>query len=279
MLNDTQYLRNIALNLEALAGTSGAEENSNVAGYLKRIEDATAALDGRVSQSLFRSAIPFVYPSSGSVGNNGALSGITALTPLITPGPVYIWMPAGAIVVGSAAGWYYCVMSSTTAGTLYNNTYTTGAVAAPASPTAFATTGPGAYTQEVAAGKQGPTFTLPAGALGPNGKLSFEAFIVCSSNATNKAFAGRAGTTALLPSSSFNNVTKGSMVGTVKAQNSTSLQVTDLTNRSGSTTLQASPSHRAIDFSASQDLNAFLTLTAATEWMVLLDFEIIQEVA
>lgn len=57
MLNDTVYLRNIALSLEALAGTSGAEENPTVSGYLKRIQDATEALETNSPRVIAQSAV------------------------------------------------------------------------------------------------------------------------------------------------------------------------------------------------------------------------------
>jgi hypothetical protein len=95
--------------------------------------------------SLLQTAFPMILPSSGTIGNNGALSGLTALPVAYTS--CYMWFPANAIVAGSAAGMYYVVMSSTTAGTIKNNTYTFGQPNIPASPIAFSTTGPGAYTQ------------------------------------------------------------------------------------------------------------------------------------
>ena len=228
----------------------------------------------RRPRSLFRSTIPFVYPSSGSVGDNGALSGITAL-PQQYP-HAYFWMPANAIAAGSAAGWYYGVMSSTSAATLYDETYTTGVPAVPASPTAFATTGPGAYTQEVAAGKRGPQFTLPANTLGPNGKLRIEGVVKASTNATSKSFGIRVDDTTSIGSAVFNNIANGGIVGWIKALKSTVLQ-TAVVNLFGNSSLNGVSAQRAFDMTASHTLEAMLTLTAATEWMVLLDFEIVQE--
>lgn len=117
-----------------------------------------------------RSSIPFIWVSSGSIGNNGALTAITAL-PQVYLGGGYIWLPAGAIATGvpAAAAWYWCVFSSTTAGTIYNSTYTSGTPAVGVQ-TAFVTTGPGAFTGSIAAAT-GPSITLPGGCMGPNGRL------------------------------------------------------------------------------------------------------------
>lgn len=122
------------------------------------------------TRTLIQSGIPFILVSSGSIGNNGALTGITAL-PTTYSGGAYLYFPADAIAVGVAAGWYYTVMSSTTAGTIFNNIYTSGQPTIPASPTAFATTGPGAFVQTIATDIAGPAYTLPAGTLGTNGEV------------------------------------------------------------------------------------------------------------
>ncbi len=96
---------------------------------------------------LVSGGVPVYVPSSGSIANNGALTLTTAL-PLIYPN-VYLYFPANAIAAGSAAGKYYCQMSSTTVGVIFNNTYVSGTPVVPTSPTAFVTTGPGAYTQTI----------------------------------------------------------------------------------------------------------------------------------
>src|ERR1700693_852831 len=95
---------------------------------------------------VIQNAIPMILPSSGTIGNNGALSALTALPTIYAN--AYLYFPAGAIVAGSLAGLYYCIMSSTTAGTIYNNTYDTtlGVMPTiPANPVPFVTPGPGAY--------------------------------------------------------------------------------------------------------------------------------------
>ncbi len=98
--------------------------------------------------TLFQSSIPIVLPPSGIIGNNGALTLGTAIQ---AAGDYYMYFPANAIAAGVAAGRYYVSMSSTTLGTIFNNTYTSGNPTVPASPTAFVTTGPGAYVQTTGA--------------------------------------------------------------------------------------------------------------------------------
>lgn len=223
-------------------------------------------------RSLFRSAVPFVVPSSGSMADNGALTVTTALAQVYSR--AFVYLPADAIVSGSAAGWYYAVFSSTTAATVYNNTYTSGVPVVPASPTAFVTTGPGAYTQ-VTTGIQGPAYTLPANTVGLTGKLRFEGAVRAAVTATNKTFAVRAGTTTLPGAPAMNNFGTLSFEARLKAQ-AVGEQAVDLR---GSLSSAATPAAvlRQLDMTASQSLNALMTLAVATEWMVLLDFEIIQE--
>lgn len=125
-----------------------------------------------------------ILPSSGSVGNNGALTGITALPAVYDA--CYMYFPAGAISAGSVAGMYFVDMSSNTAGTIYNNIYTGGTPTIPASPTAFVTTGPGAYTQ-VTTATEVLSYTVPAGAMGANGRLEIRGRMSFPNNANTKS--------------------------------------------------------------------------------------------
>jgi hypothetical protein len=141
----------------------------------------TVTSTANIKTVLLSSGIPFIHISSGSMGNNGALSGVTALAVTYSKG-AYIYLPANAIQAGSGAGWYFAIFSSTTAATVYNNTYTSGIPAIPSAPTAFVTTGPGAYTGDTTL-RTALDITLPAGAMGPNGSLR----VRCVTSSTNTA--------------------------------------------------------------------------------------------
>jgi hypothetical protein len=112
--------------------------------------------------------IPFIHLSSGSMGNNGAITGLTALPKTYSSG-AWVYLPANAIQAGSGAGWYWFVASSTTAGTVYNSTYTSGTPGL-GTTTAFVSTGPGAFTGDTTQ-RNGPVITIPANAIGPNGSV------------------------------------------------------------------------------------------------------------
>jgi hypothetical protein len=134
------------------------------------------------------------------MGNNGAMSGITALP--TTYANAYVYLPAGAIVTASAAGFYYATFSSTTAATIFNNTYTPGTPATiPASPTAFATTGPGAFTGVITEISMA-SVTIPGNSMGVNGATEAVSTWGMTSSVNNKTmrvkFGGTAVTTAVL---------------------------------------------------------------------------------
>lgn len=89
------------------------------------------------------STFPVGAAPSGTIAANGALTLGTALNTIYSGG-IYLYFPAGAVFSGSAAGAYYCVMSSTTVGVVYNNVLT-GIPEKIAAPTAVVDAGPGAY--------------------------------------------------------------------------------------------------------------------------------------
>jgi hypothetical protein len=134
-----------------------------------------------------QAGIIMLLPSSGSIGNNGALTLTTAL-PVIYSEGVYMYFPANAISAGSAAGLYYVVMSSTTVGTIYNNTYVGGQPTRPTGLVDFATTGPGAYTQSTGVEVTLVSFTVPGGVLGINGKLDFESVVENNNSVGSKSY-------------------------------------------------------------------------------------------
>lgn len=130
------------------------------------------------------SAIPFIHLSTGSVAAGGGISGITALA--LTYANAYCWFPANALAASIAAGWYYCTFSSATAGTAFLNTYTSGAPTIPTSPTPVVA-GQGAFTSDTAT-HSGPTMTLPAGAMGINGRVRIQQQVSYTNSGGAKTF-------------------------------------------------------------------------------------------
>lgn len=143
---------------------------------------------GTSAQLIGVATIPFIALATGSwtMAANGAMT-LGAAQPLAWP-VAYIYMPANSITATNPAGWYYAVFSSTTAVTLYNNTYnvtTGGQPTIPSSPTAFVATA-GTNTTQDSMPLQGPTYTLPGGTLGKNGYVQASLQVQTSNSAQTK---------------------------------------------------------------------------------------------
>jgi len=130
----------------------------------------------------FQTDIPLIIAPTGSMANNGVLTSGTAnpATYLKT----YTWFPTGAIAAASVAGWYYTVWTTTTAATVFNNVWDGASEPiVPASPVAFATTGPGAFTGPTA---EAAYITLPMPAANPFSRFKFNLEFAQTNNANAK---------------------------------------------------------------------------------------------
>jgi hypothetical protein len=220
-----------------------------------------------VARKFASCAIPFILLPTGTMGNNGALTVGTSL--VNTYANAFVYLPAGAISTGSAAGWYFAQFSSATVGIIYNNTYVSGTPAIPGTPTAFATTGPGAYTGNVSA-IIGPSLTLPGGSIGPNGTLRQNSLWSFSNNANSKFVAYRVGGVTVL------NLSAGSGAASLQAPHwfyNRGAQNSNIAfsnaSYSGSNVAAAVATPTAIDTSVAQSLVYRLNTTVATDYMVL----------
>lgn len=218
-----------------------------------------------------QSGVPFILAGSGSMGNNGALTLTTALasTPAITS--AYVYLPAGAIASGvpAAAGWYYALFSSTTAATVYNNTYTSGTPAVPASPTAFATTGPGAYTG-ISTAVNAYQLTIPGNTFGLNGGIEVSAAWSYTNAAGTKTMAMSYGSFAFL---SFTATTTATQTGFWGLKNAGATNAQIATSIGGNSPLGNSTGSLAtgsVDTTSAQTLSFPLTnATPATNNLML----------
>lgn len=142
---------------------------------------------------LAQCGVPIGIAPSGTMAANGAVTLGTALNATYSGG-VWLYYAAGAVYAGSTAGFYWTVMSSTTVGTVYNNTYVPGTNSwdIPASPTAIVAAGPGAFTgstSEITAF----SVTLPGGSLGKNGRMFTQRNFAHSNSANNKTLQEKLG--------------------------------------------------------------------------------------
>jgi hypothetical protein len=221
-----------------------------------------------------QSGIQMIIPSSGSIGNNGALTLGTALPATYSDG-VYMYFPANAISAGSAAGLYYVVMSSTTAGTIYNNTYTGGQPKHQASPTPFVTTGPGAYTQSTATEITLASFPLKGGVLGANGKFDIELSVSNNNSAGTKTGSVKFSSTALVVQNLTTSIGARYMASISNADREDRQRAAASSSAaafSGTVSVGSAFQDPAIDTSADVTVSITGSLAVATDYMMLRNY-------
>jgi len=212
------------------------------------------------------SGIPFILPSSGTIGDNGALSALTALPTTYTS--CYMYFPVNTIAAGVAAGWYYVVMASTTAGTIYNNVYTSGIPTIPASPTAFATTGPGAYTQTTSSDIASMVFTVPGGLLGTHGSINIQKDLYCINNANVKSVGTKFNATTM-HSTTLTSVQMNFVQLSIKNRGVQNKQVITRNNTNiGGTSTSSNPGYQSIDTSVDFTITEIFNMATATDSIV-----------
>ncbi len=218
-------------------------------------------------QTLGQSHIPFVLISSGTMANNGAFSAITAVA--VAYPNAYCWFPVNVIGSGVAAGWYYCTFSSTTAGTAFNNTYTSGTPTIPGSPTAFVTTA-GTLTQTTGSNIAGYTLTIAGNTIGVNGSLQVTGNRTNNNSAGTKTLTGNYGSYAFGLRAQTTDLNIGIVSGFANrgVANVQAPIWNALMNVAGSGTTAALV-FGAIDSTASQNLVMNMQLATATDTMTL----------
>jgi len=116
---------------------------------------------------------PFANSAIWLSGSPSATANTTAFSvpiPTIATN-LYGYLPAGALATSSAAGVYFGQWQSTTVIQFYNNAYASGTPIVPGTPTAFATTGPGAFTQTTGSAITLISATIGGNVVGVNGGL------------------------------------------------------------------------------------------------------------
>jgi hypothetical protein len=159
-------------------------------------------------------------------------------------------------------------MSSTTVGTVFNNVYsTTGVPSIPASPTAFVTTGPGAYTGLTGA-QNGPQITLPANAMGPNGRVHISAHASNNNSAGTKALIVAFGATTVINISDTTNVSNW-VAREISNRGAAGAQITAPAATSGPITTGSTVLFPAIDTTQPVIIGLNFNNNTATDWACL----------
>jgi hypothetical protein len=199
---------------------------------------------------LAQSAIPYGIANSGTVAVNGTYTAGTAYNTTYSGG-IYLYFPATAFAT-AAAGFYWCVASSTTAFTVYTDSSATTPV-----------TGSNvAFTGDTTA-RTAITATIPAGAIGANGSVDVRTSFSANSTAGTKNSIIRYDSTTILTQASASNSTSNAG-GRIYNRNSESLQRTQ-SYVSGT----AGGSFTSVDTSVSVSFNIQIQITVATDVFVM----------
>lgn len=240
----------------------GTVDANNLEALTKRMP--ALGLENRVA---FKVNIPFIMPSSGTVGANGALSGIVNL-PYTYPA-AFVLLPLNAAYAGSVAGWYYTEFSGVAAGTIFDNRYDTTSGGEPAVPgvkVPIVDAGPGPYTATVA-GTGGPKFTIPANTIGASGKIRLEYGARTPNNANGKTVGFRLDTTAFT-TAILNSSEGGSGIAYLRAKGATNVQDCGIIPSNNHNSFHA-PTRTTFDMTAARVFDVTLSMTtAATDYVV-----------
>ncbi len=252
--------------------TGVVNETSIRVGPGNKFDKSNSSFPQRVRQTVAESVVSYIMAPSGSVGNNGALTLGTNLDHVYAN--AYMYMPAGAIAAsgpGSAAGAYYAQCSSVSSCTLFNNTYSSGSPRYNPAPTAFVTTGPGAYTQATGV-NEGLLFTILANQLGVYDGVTTTAMVTYNNSSNNKIFTELFGNSGQMTLCSYTATTTAQFSPTCGFWMSGQIGVEQVAGTSsgiqgpitGSVTVTGS-----VDTTIAEVLGIKVQLAVATDWAVI----------
>ena len=171
----------------------------------------TTALELKSNLQEMVNVIPVIIPNSSTVATNGSIT-LTALPDTYALG-AWVYLPAGAIV-GGAAGFYWTVFSSTTAGIVKTNYVDPSATEfLPYVPTGTLTTAVGsnsAYVTPTASDIALINITLPANTVSVGSALKAFCRVTCSNAADAKTVKHLLGSTTI-GSQAFTTSTGGTL--------------------------------------------------------------------
>ncbi len=180
----------------------------------------------------------------------------------------YIRLPANAITGSNAAGWYYVAMATTSTGTVYNNTYSSGVPQCLSSPTSFSGTTGQAFTTTTGSNVAAFNVSIPGYTFGQNDGAQVRLQETHPNNTNNKAISASIGSFSFY-SQTNTTTTNWSGVPGFQAQGATNVQaaIGKTTTTWGSTA--TAETWGAVDLSQAQTLTVYMNLTTNTDYMVL----------
>lgn len=227
--------------------------------------------------TVFSQGLPMIHAATGTMtgspNGTGAFTLGTALASSVFPTRALVYFPINTVNasgLGSAAGWYFCTFSSTTAGVVVDTTpYTPSSTppvwpASPVAPTTATnwTSGTGAITFI--------TFDVPANAMGPNGILYAPSFYLHeTSNANAKSWSVTFGAFTAISAQSV--ASQGFSNGAFKIQNRASQAVNGAYGYSG-TGAVAQLTNGTVDTSSAVTVTISLNKSTATDNLGISEF-------
>lgn len=223
---------------------------------------------------LAQSGVPVGIAPNGTIATNGAVTLGTAL-PTTYSGGIWLRFPANAVVGDSTGGIYWCVMSSTTVGTVYAGTIDTASAFTPyiGSTAGGAVTGSNsAYTQDTA-NITLTNVTVPAGAMGVNGamRITVTRFVV-PNNANSKTLATKYGASFF----GINNVVTTTLgqgyMASIRNRGVANKQVAAAAN--GDVAGSGGCSYLSIDSATDQPMTVVCRVATAADYVILEGFTV-----
>ena len=246
-----------------VASPFGSGDDKKATGTLVRQGLAT-------TWSVYKQGLPMMVPASGTTDAVGAFTLGTALTNSVFPAACYCYFPANTVNDSHAAGWYYCTMSTTTAGIMFQDRYDPSDTppTIPGSPTACTTANnwTGVTTAAPAA-----IFTVPAGALGANGFLdAIHLAFSQTSNANAKSFSVTFGAFNAVTTTTGSLASAAQMLAGFRIANSgsTAAQISTGLNNAAVMTYQKG----TVDTTAAVTVTLSLTHGTATDNVMIMPF-------
>lgn len=200
---------------------------------------------------------------SGTIGTgtSGQLTLGTALARTYSEG-LWLYLPAIATTPAITAGLYYCVMSSTTVGTIYSN-------------------GPGSAALNITAGTTytGSTseqtlysLTLPANAMGVSGSLELKSIWSQNNNANAKSASSRLGGTLIMSQNVASTASLQSYI-ILRNRNAANVQTAYASSNSAFATATTANNAYTIDTSVDSTFLIAGLLTTATDYLIMEGFD------
>jgi len=231
---------------------------------------STYKSDPYTLSALASTGVPVVIPSSGTIATAGTVTLTTAL-PTTYSGGAWMYFPATAFAGTVAAGLFWVVMSSTTAGTVYQTSVV------PASPfeafvpteTLVAVVGSNSgYTQTTSSDLVMLRTTVPGGLMGLSGEVDYHLLFTTNATANTKTVKVTFGGTDI-HSASLSSNTSTVIDKQIVNRGSTARQVANPLAALGYGSSATASLYPTVDTNSDFDIVVTNNLGTATDFVVL----------